>query len=35
MDYARMSLDAFVADGGELRLEGEVFSLDCLRLKGV
>ena len=34
IDYARLSLDDFVAEGGELRLEGEIFAVDCLRLKG-
>lgn len=35
IDYVRLSLDAFVAEGGELRLEGQMFAVDCLRLKGI
>lgn len=34
IDYARNALDAFVADGGELRAGGDVFAVDWLRLKG-
>jgi hypothetical protein len=34
IDYARLSLDTFVAEGGELRLEDEMFAVDWLRLKG-
>lgn len=34
VDYARNALDAFVADGGELRMAGEAFAVDWLRLKG-
>lgn len=33
LDYARNTLEAFVADGGELRSAGEVFAVDLLRLK--
>jgi hypothetical protein len=34
IDYARNALDAFVAEGGELRSAGEVFDVNVLRLKG-
>lgn len=33
VDYARNVLDAFVAEGGELCLAGEVFAVDWLRLR--
>lgn len=33
VDYVRNALDAFVAEGGELRMAGEAFAVDWLRLK--